>query len=138
MDVDGDGKDDIVTFEQKTRKLIAFKNRGDYSAPTWELVELLDVENKPWAHIQDVLKTPPFTVVDWDSDGKRDLIVGTNHPSIMVHSFGTDPELMNPEAFRMYFVKNIGDQEAKFGFPQMITDRWRSGQFLGLGISTHL
>jgi hypothetical protein len=129
MDVNHDGQDELITFEAGTRTLLAFENKGTISDPDWESTCLTDEEGLPWKHIQDVLKTPPFNIVDWDNDGREDLLVGANHPSLMRHSFGTDPATMHPEAFRVYFVKNIDGKS--FARPQLITAGGEPVKFLG-------
>lgn len=132
MDVDGDGSEEIITFQPKSKNIIAFKNVGSFENPEWVLLDILDTDGNSWNHIQDVLKTPPFTVADWDNDGRKDLIVGANHPSIMKHSYGIDPLEMRPEAFRVYFVKNIGKGgKTLFGLPQLIVESGEPVKYSG-------
>ena len=132
IDLNDDGKQEIITFDGR-KTLLAFVNEGDTKQPQWKPLTITDDEAQPWAHIQDVKGTPPITAVDWDQDGRTDLLIGANHPSIMKHDFGTNPEEMHPDAFRIYFVKNITQDasQPRFARPEVLTENGEPLKFLG-------
>ena len=94
-DWDSDGLIDMIVCDERGE--FFYKNIGTESSPTFKKPLKMEL-------VTGLIKTPFPYVIDWDSDGKKDLLVGYNsHDGIGVS-----------------FLRNIGTTEN----PQL--DRWKS------------
>ena len=89
-DWDGDGLKDLLVGHDNT--IILYKNVGTQSAPSLQEPTRIDITagNFP--------SRPSPYVIDWDGDGKKDLLAGSERPKIHFYrNIGTDK---NPQLAR--------------------------------------
>jgi len=122
-DFDGDGKMEIVTAGGKQRALLALQNTGTSQRPEWSTKSVIGDDGKPCITIKDTrVGGPTLAAADLDGDGKPDLLLGSNHPAVMLHAFGTDPGQQKPAAGRVYWARNLSTPgQLRFATPQMLT-----------------
>ncbi len=95
-DWDGDGLKDL--FVGHTSSLAFYKNGGTQSAPRLQAPTLFELPGG------GRILRPSAYVVDWDGDGKKDLLVGGENPKIYFYrNIGTDkkPKLDKGEALEL-------------------------------------
>jgi hypothetical protein len=86
VDLDTDGLLDLVMGDSLGRVSV-YLNEGDATEPVWETAQLLSLTNG--APIQkNYLGIPE--VVDWNDDGRLDLLVGSEYGAIVTFYAGTD------------------------------------------------
>ena len=87
LDVDGDGRKDILTGNTEGQILL-YLNVGTDEAPTFSGYTLVESEgaviNLPTANPSDMVRSRPF-VCDWTGDGYYDLLIGAG--TSRVHLF---------------------------------------------------
>lgn len=95
-DWDGDGLKDLCVGH--SQRLVLYKNVGTPSAPRFQAPTLVELPGGG-----RVLR-PSAYVVDWDGDGKNDLLVGGENPKIYFYrNTGTNkkPQLAKGEALNL-------------------------------------
>lgn len=91
-DWDGDGLKDLLVGHGHT--VILYKNVGSQSAPRLEAPVLIEITEGNFP-----CQVSPY-VVDWDGDGRKDLMVGSDGPMVVLYlNIGTDkkPKLAKGE-----------------------------------------
>ena len=107
-DWDGDGLKDILVGHNNT--IITYKNVGSSSEPRFQSPVKIETPEGKFP-----VRPSPY-VVDWDDDGKNDLLVGTEQSQVYFHrNIGTENE---PELSRGKLL-NLKMPKANAGY------RWR-------------
>lgn len=75
VDADADGRDDLLCGEAEGR-IRLYLNTGAGASPVFDAGRYLEVGEPGAKMIIDVGQRPTPIVVDWDLDGRRDLLVG--------------------------------------------------------------
>jgi len=89
-DWDGDGLNDLLIGHDHT--IILYKNVGTQSAPRFQTPTLIRIPEGKFP------SRPSPYVIDWDGDGKKDLLAGSESPKIYFYrNIGTDK---NPQLAR--------------------------------------
>jgi len=84
-DWDGDGLKDLLVGHNE--EIILYKNAGTASAPKLRAPTKLECPGGKWP-----FRPSPY-VVDWDGDGKQDLLVGCEQPQVVFYrNVGTAKE----------------------------------------------
>jgi len=112
VDYDGDGLLDLLVAQgggRKGEEIIFFKGIGSKSQPEFAKPVGLDFLKKP--EFKEVVKGGPSPwVVDWDSDGKLDMLCGTHNKVYFLKNTGTNakPEYDAPEEIEMLDIEGGG------------------------------
>ena len=139
MDVDGDGKVELLGYEgqndisklgEASLVLSVYFNQGSKEKPEWVQKYAAGIDGERLEAPKDVWNAPRLSVADWDNDGKQDLIIGVEHINETVPeglpqqgsnrmSGFRDPEVYNTQTGELYFLKNAtqNEQEAVFEQP---------------------
>ncbi|HEY8551591.1 MAG TPA: VCBS repeat-containing protein [Vicinamibacterales bacterium] len=132
-DMDGDGDVDLLV--SRSGKLAWLRNTGTATAPAWRPVDVVDEAGRP-VTFTDFWHTVNPEAVDWDGDGRLDLLCGVWHPSGYVPG---DIRILHPrEAYglrsaHIYFLRNVGTAEApRYAGPVALAAD--TGVLSGLGI----
>ncbi len=132
IDFDGDGRQEIVSVsrdryienESEQGVLYLYSNVGTPKNPDWNVRPVHDPSGSrfvPGFVGPEGLGSVTLTATDFDGDGRQDLILGTNHQDRMRHAFGTDPLQSQPTAGRVYFARNVSDdQNPVFDLPRVL------------------
>jgi len=91
-DWDGDGLKDLLVGHHNT--IILYKNVGTQSAPRFQAPTLIKIPEGNFP------SRPSPYVIDWDGDGRKDLLAGSEGPKIYFYrNIGTDktPQLAKGE-----------------------------------------
>jgi hypothetical protein len=123
-DINNDGNPEIITAGNRERNLVVWRNSGTSDNPEWHKSHAINKQGKIFNPIKDTRSSggPTLALADLDGDGKLDLILGTNHPSVMKTGFGTNPDEKNPTAGRVYWARNIStNDQIRFEDPEMLT-----------------
>lgn len=105
-DYDGDGKKEMVSV--KANRLRIFQPGPEPWTPNWTVHEAVVAGQTDFDLELDVQEaSPTIGVMDWDGDGREDLLFGINQHRVMKRGFGTNPATMNPLAARVYVSRNV-------------------------------
>ncbi len=126
VDVDGDGKREIMAYEPQVRinqsdttgRLMVFFNDGTTDNPIWIKKYVLNTEGKGINSANDVWDSPRMSIADWDGDGRQDIIIGYENakkivPESDVENIRTrnegfkDPSVYSPNQGKVAFLKNV-------------------------------
>lgn len=112
IDFDGNGTREVISAKEDA--LTLFESKNDAYTPEWNMLSVAinaTADSKLGMDVQEA--SPTIGVVDWDGDGKEDLLLGVNQHSVMKRGFGIDPETMKPNAGRIFFSRNLTSKEGK-------------------------
>jgi len=112
-DWDGDGLKDLLVGHSET--IVMYKNVGTQSGPRFQAPTLMKIPEGKFP-----FRPSPY-VVDWDGDGKKDLLVGAEEPKVYFYrNIGTDkkPQLASGKELEL---KGPG-QDASYRWRIEVTD----------------
>lgn len=117
----------ISDIGKKQLKLHVFVPNGGGDTPQWQVVQALNADGSPVEDFADTWMSPAIECVDYNGDGREDLIVGAYHPSIAqpngkyTSGFNHPDESWVGEAGRLYVMINASrDGKLMFEKPQPI------------------
>ena len=133
IDADGDGRREIIAFDGQNSisrngkspvKLAVYFREGADEPPEWRKAYVLLPDGSPLESPSDVWNSPRVDAVDWDADGREDLIIGYERMDEMippeVESLGAnrlagfrDPSVFRPMVGQVLFVRNITGERGK-------------------------
>jgi hypothetical protein len=133
-DIDGDGTPDLLV--SRAGRLAWLRNEASPAAPRWSDPD--DVRGDDGAPVRflDMWHTVNPEAVDWDGDGRLDIIAGVWHPSRYVD--GDLRELRERGAYsshsgHLYLLRNVGSaREPRYAPPVALAAD--TGAMSGLGI----
>ncbi len=114
----------IVCFEKhagikeisvKDLPLNLFIPKRDGNEIRWEVIEARWPDGSILETLADSWMCPNISVVDWDADGREDLLIGGWHPSIAqpngkyTAGYKHPADSWNPMAGRVYVMRNVSD-----------------------------
>lgn len=133
-DIDGDRRPDLLL--SRNGRLSWLLDEGNAAAPSWGAPrEVVGDDGRP-VRFEDVWHTINPEAVDWDGDGRLDIIAGIWHPSRYVE--GDLRELRPRGAYsshsgHLYLLRNVGSATApRFAAPVALSAD--TGALSGLGI----
>lgn len=106
IDFNSDGEKELISIKDNLTRIFVPKN--DAYTPEWNILEgkiVGSTDSKLGMDVQE--SSPTIGVIDWDGDGKEDLLLGANQHTVMKRGFGVDYSTMNPTAGRIYFCRNV-------------------------------
>ncbi len=110
IDFNSDGKREIISIKENTARIFLPKN--DAFTPEWSVLEGKIAGSSIPSLGMDVQEaSPTIGVVDWDGDGKEDLLLGVNQHTVMKRGFGVDYSTMNPTAGRIFYCRNVSSND---------------------------
>ncbi|MCC6680759.1 MAG: VCBS repeat-containing protein [Phycisphaeraceae bacterium] len=101
----------------KDLPLNLFIPQRQHDKVTWQVIPALWPDGTPLAAFADSWMGPSLTVVDWDADGKDDLLVGDWRPSVAqpngkyTAGYNHPQESWNPYAGQVCLMRNVSDGE---------------------------
>ncbi len=101
-DWDGDGLKDLLVGQDGPggQKMVWYKNKGTQTAPAFSAPQVLELP-------EPRMSRPSPYVVDWDGDGKMDLVCGTERPTVLF--FRNKGSVASPELEEGRELKLEGD-----------------------------
>ncbi len=117
FDWNEDGKKDIITGS-KSGQVYVYLNKGTNQEPVFDnALEIPNVKVEPNARAEDVESTP--YVVDWNEDGKKDVIVGQSSGEVSVFvNMGTNQQPIFEKEKKL----NDGDLDVGFSSSPAVVD----------------
>jgi hypothetical protein len=117
----------ISDIGKKPLGLNLFVPKDDSLTPQWDVIPAMNVDGSPVAEFSDVWMSPAVDCIDWNGDGKEDLVVGVYHPSIAqpngkyTYGFNHPDSSWVGEAGRLYVMINASrDGKLIFEKPQRV------------------
>lgn len=111
----------------KDLPLNVFVPRREGGKVAWDVVSALWPDGTKIEAFADTWMSPSVAVVDWDGDGRDDLLVGGWHPSVAQpngkYTFGYNhpQESWNPMAGKLYIMRNVSDgKRLMFEKPRLV------------------